>query len=338
MSDLLSFHPFGIYCKQANVFIDPWKKVDRALITHAHSDHARQGSINYLAHPITAAIMRHRLGNVNVQTIAYQKSININGVEITFFPAGHIPGSSQIRLSYQNQTWVVSGDYKVYSDGISEAFEPIKCSHFITESTFGLPVFNFSGTQQNIEKTLSWIEENKNRNYNTVLCGYSLGKAQRIIALLNNNQEIWLHKEIYKTTEILVNEGVNIPNFKNCKELLPEEIPKIKGGVVVVPPGALESKMVKMLEPLQTAYFSGWMHIRGNKNRLGVDLGVSVSDHADWPSLNKAVIETGAENVYVTHGFKKQFSKWLCEKHHLNAVDVETLFEGETMMSKSEAE
>lgn len=325
---LLKINSNGIYCEQANLYIDPWKGVDKAIITHAHSDHARWGSKNYLAHTQSEGILKHRLGaTINLQTLNYNEQLIINGVKISLHPAGHIIGSAQVRLEYNNQVWVASGDYKTFDDGITAPFEPIKCNHFITESTFGMPVYNFEPPEKSYSELVKWVNENHQQNINSVLIGYSLGKAQRILhALKNTNHKIILHNSVYETNNAL--------NFSNANYIrfsvdLPKET--FKNCVIVAPPALTDSAWLKRFEPYKLAICSGWMQIRGWRRRSNADKGFAISDHADWKSLNTAIAATQAENIYVTHGYKAVLAKYLRDEKKLNAFELDTLFEGETI-------
>jgi putative mRNA 3-end processing factor len=327
---LLKFTNKGIYCPPADLFIDPWQPVNKAIITHAHSDHARAGNQFYLAHHSSAGILKHRLGNITLQTAAYHEPIHINGVHISLHPAGHVLGSAQVRLEQKGEVWVVSGDYKTINDGYNVPFEPVRCNHFITESTFGLPIYNFP-SGENIKNRLNqWIHQNANEGFNSVIIGYALGKAQRILKALETELPVLLHTTIYNTNEAL---GFNnsryikfTPDFK--KETL-------NPGVAVATATALGSPWLRRFEPYRLAICSGWMQLRGARRRRNADVGFAMSDHADWKGLNEAVLATGAENIYVTHGYKSAFSKWLREKYGLNAIEIETKFEGESIESES---
>src|SRR4051812_6781815 len=192
-----------MYCRQADVYIDPWKPVDKAILTHAHSDHARTGSRYYLAHRDSEHILRYRLGDISLQTLEYNQPITMNGVSISLHPAGHIIGSAQVRLEYQGEIWVVSGDYKVKTDGYTVPFEPVKCQHFITESTFGLPIYNFPEAAEVNRQMNAWVKQNAEEGFNSVLIAYALGKAQRILTALDTDLPILLHTTVYNTNEAL---------------------------------------------------------------------------------------------------------------------------------------
>jgi putative mRNA 3-end processing factor len=327
---LLKFTSKGIYCEQANIFIDPWKPVDKAIITHAHSDHARIGNRFYLAHKDSERILKYRLGEISLQTLEYNSPINLNGVNISLHPAGHIIGSAQVRLEYKGEIWVVSGDYKVKPDNYTVPFEPVRCHHFITESTFGLPVYNFPDAYEIHKQLNSWVEENTQQGLNSIIIGYALGKAQRILKTLETKQPILLHTTVYNTNETL---GFDNSGYLKFTPDLSKD--SLNPRVIVAPASALGSPWLKRFEPYRIALCSGWMQLRGARRRQNVDTGFAMSDHADWEGLNEAVKNTGAENIYVTHGYQSSFAKWLREKYQLNAVEIETEFEGESIGNES---
>jgi len=327
---LIQFTKSGIYCKQADVYIDPWKPVDKAIITHAHSDHARIGSKHYLAHKDSELILKYRLGNILLQTLNYNEIITINGVTISLHPAGHIIGSAQVRLEYQGEIWVVSGDYKVKKDGYTIPFEPVKCQHFITESTFGLPIYNFPEADEVNLQLNNWVDENTLQGLNSIIIGYALGKAQRILNALKTDRPILLHSTIYNTNHAL---GFDNSNYIKFTQEFKKE--QLNPGIVLATGSAMGSPWLKRFEPYKLAMCSGWMQLRGARRRRNADKGFVMSDHADWQGLNEAVLATGAENVYVTHGYKSVFSTWLRDNYKLNAVEVETLFEGENIENES---
>ncbi len=324
---LLQFNDKGIYCAAADVYIDPWKPVKRALITHAHADHARFGHEHYLCHSDSAPVMRHRLGNnISLQTVHYGVSTKHNGVEFTFYPAGHIPGSAQIKVEYQGESWVVSGDYKLEDDGLSTPFEPVQCQHFITESTFGLPVYAWDDQRSVFEEINAWWRQNQSEGRVSVIAGYSLGKAQRILRGVDTSiGKIFTHGAVENTNEVLRAQGLELPETI----LVNPEHKKadFKGALVVCPPSAMGSTWMRKFAPYSTGFCSGWMRLRGARRRRAMDRGFILSDHADWPGLNRAVQETGAENIYVTHGYKDIYARWLRESMGLNAQPVDTLYE-----------
>lgn len=325
---LLQFNKDGIYCEQAGVYIDPWKPVDKAIITHAHSDHARWGSGSYLAHHDSRGILNYRLGqDIRLETIAYHEPLTMNGVRISLHPAGHITGSAQVRLEYQGEVWVVSGDYKVMPDGITTPFEPVPCHHFVTESTFGLPIYNFPDAAGLNSDLKSWCSGNLNAGKSCVLIGYSLGKAQRILdGIRELSSPVVLHGAIYNTNDALGwNNERYIRYSAGIRKTVSEPL------IVVAPPSVIGSAWLRQFEPYELGVCSGWMQLRGARRRRNADMGFVMSDHADWKGLNEAVLATGAENIYVTHGYKSVYARWLNQQFGLNAVTVDTLYEGEAL-------
>lgn len=327
MSELLTFTDRGIYCEKAKVYIDPWKPVDRALITHGHSDHSRYGHAHYLCTDSARPVIKYRLGNINIESVPYGQTLWINGVKFSFHPAGHIVGSAQIRVEYQGQIWVVSGDYKLENDGISEPFEPISCHVFITESTFGLPVYRWENQKSVFEEINLWWNKNKSEGKVSILSAYALGKAQRVLSGLDNSiGPIFGHGAIENTTDILRKQGIKLPPSSK----VPTEIKRkdMDGAFIIAPPSALDTPWMKKFQPYSLAIASGWMGLRGARRRRAADRGFVLSDHADWPSLNLAIEQTGAERIFVTHGYTELFSRWLNEKGYQSGI-VSTDYQGE---------
>ena len=321
---VLEFRPEGIYCSQGDFYIDPWRPVDKALITHGHADHARFGSKKYLCTDIAAPVIHHRLGNVAIETIPYEKELSLNGVNVSFYPAGHVPGSAQILIEIKGERWVVSGDYKVVDDGLSTPFKPIKCHSFISECTFGLPAFNWSPQEQVFKEINSWWHQCTSDGLTPILAAYGLGKAQRLIAGLDTNiGPILTHGAIEKTNQIMRDQKIAIPETFLVTSKL--DLANFKNAIVLAPPSALSTSWVKKFGKISTGYASGWMAIRGIKRRRAADKGFVISDHADWNGLNLAIKETEAEKIFVTHGYTDSFSKWLQFKG-LNASVVKTEF------------
>lgn len=332
---MLKFDRFGIFCEPAGVYIDPWKQVDKAIITHAHSDHARWGSKHYLSHHISVPVLKFRLGSdINVSGVEYGESFNMNGVKISLHPAGHIPGSAQVRLEYNGEIWVVSGDYKLQHDGVSMPFESIPCHHFVTESTFGLPIYNFPSSAEVHAEINDWWRTNRSLGKNSVIFGYALGKAQRIIQHLDPSiGEIFTHGAVANLNAIVETSGV----LPQSQRIAPEtKKGAIQGAMIVAPPSAMGSPWLKRFEPYSLGICSGWMQLRGARRRRAADRGFILSDHADWNQLNTAIKATDAENIYVTHGYKTVYAKWLREEYKLNAVEVDTLYEGESIEGDKE--
>ncbi|MFN4083683.1 MAG: ligase-associated DNA damage response exonuclease [Bacteroidia bacterium] len=250
---LLTFSNKGIYCQQADIYIDPWRPVKNAIITHAHSDHARFGSSNYLCHINSLPLLQARLGNEpNYQTLHYNEQININGVKISLHPAGHVVGSAQIRLEYNNEVWVVSGDYKTQNDGISIPFEPVKCDVFITESTFGLPIYNWKSESEIFRQIQSWVYQNQENKQNSVIFAYSLGKAQRVLKAVSHiTENIFVHGAVYNMNEAVRKAGIELPNYTKVDSNTDKSL--LKNAVIIAPPSAMGSPWLKKFAPYQTA-------------------------------------------------------------------------------------
>ncbi|MEM6387312.1 MAG: ligase-associated DNA damage response exonuclease [Pseudomonadota bacterium] len=325
MSDrLLTFTTSGIYCPAADVYIDPWRPVDRALITHGHADHARSGMRRYLATEAAAPVMRHRLGEIDLQTTPYGAPIDINGVTFSFHPAGHVPGSAQIRVEHKGDVWLVSGDYKLEEDGISDPFEPVRCNTFITECTFGLPVFNWANPGDVANEINAWWRANTAAGKFSICGAYSLGKAQRILAALDPSiGPILCHGAVEGTNGVLRSQGIALPDTVYVRPEL--DLKTVPGAFVLAPPSALGSTWAGRFRPASTAFASGWMALRGVRRRRSADRGFVMSDHADWAGLTRAIRETEATRIFVTHGYTSIFQRYLSEAGY-NAGIVETEF------------
>jgi len=311
-NNLIQFTNKGLFCPQGDFYLDPWRPVENAIITHAHSDHAKYGHQHYLSHPLTATIMKARLGENDYQTIDWHETITINDVKVSLHPAGHILGSSQIRLEHKGEVWVFSGDYKTENDGISGGFEPVKCHTFITESTFGLPIYKWKPQAEIFADVQQWVLKNKAAGKTSVLIAYSLGKAQRLLPCLAEiTPDIFVHGAVWNMHEALLQTGMKLPPVIRITPETPKEL--TKGGVVIAPPSADGTPWMKRFSPYSVGVCSGWMQVRGNARRRNVDAGFPMSDHADWPGLLQAIDATGAEKVFVTHGFQAALSRYLTE-------------------------
>lgn len=331
----IKFTRKGIYCIPGKFYLDPWYPVNYAVISHGHADHARWGNKHYLCHHDSKAILKHRIGkDISIESLGYNESKKINDVVVTFYPAGHIIGSVQIRLEYKGYVIVFSGDYKTQPDFISTPFETVKCNEFITESTFGLPIYRWKTENQLREELKDWIYQNQQNNRTSVFLGYSLGKAQRIMKLVENTDQIFVHSAIHNLNNAISNSGIPLPE----SQLLTANFNKkdIEKKIVILPPALLGSKMHKQIPNASTAICSGWMQIRGNRRWRGVDAGFVVSDHADWNGLISAVKSTEAEKVYVTHGSQATFSKYLNEIG-IEASEVQTEYGENELESKKES-
>lgn len=310
--DLLRFTPKGIYCEQAGIYIDPVRRVEKALITHAHSDHAIAGHRYYLATQQTVALLRHRLGNkFLMQGVAYNYPLKINGVAISFHPAGHVFGSAQIRLEYKGEVWVVSGDYKLENDRVSEPFEPVRCHTFITESTFGMPCYVWEPQETVFRAIFSWWQRNSKEGRISVLLGYPLGKSQHLLAFLNDFKgNIFVPTETALVNQIIRNAGANLPPSSILNKHSREE--DLQGALIIAPPAIRKSSWLHNIKNYSLAMVSGWVSSRKSaRQTLFGDSGFPLSDHADFPGLIEAVKATGAERIITTHGYAIQFARSL---------------------------
>ena len=324
---MLEFRPQGMFCKPGNFYIDPWLPVDFALITHGHADHARWGMKKYLCHDFTVPILKRRISSqINVQGISYNQSIFINGVKVSFHPAGHIIGSSQIRMEYKGKIVVISGDYKTQDDGLSTPFEPVKCHEFVSESTFGLPIYNWLPVSQLNEQMQDWVLQNQSNGKTSVFIGYSLGKAQRVMQALRNVGKIYVHFSIAKLNEAYKSVGINLPDYEVVD--LRQDIKHLNQSIVILPPSLSDSNVIRKIPNRATAYCSGWMQVRGARRWRSADAGFAMSDHADWNGLLEAIKATEAEKIYVTHGQTAVFAKYLNEIG-IYAEEVKTEFGNE---------
>jgi len=325
---MLEQTPAGLYCRAANFYIDPRQPVENAVITHGHGDHARRGSQHYLAVKDSAGILRARLGEaVNLQTVAYGETVRVNGLRVSLHPAGHILGSAQIRLERGGEVWVVSGDYKIEADATCAPFEPLKCHTFVSESTFGLPVFNWRPQAQIFEAINNWWRQNRERGLTSILLAYALGKAQRIIAGLDSSiGPILTHGAVENMNRCYRDAGIMLPPTRPATDAAAK--PDFAGALVIAPPAADAPAWTKKFAPAAKAFASGWMQIRGNRRRRSVDRGFVLSDHSDWPGLISAIRQTGAETIWLLHGYTAEMVRWLRE-NGWDARAITTQFAGE---------
>ena len=334
MTQVLTFTPRGIYCAAGDFYIDPWRPVPRALITHGHADHARAGHEHYLATHAAGPVLRHRLGAIDLETVEFGEARQIGSARVSFHPAGHVPGSAQIRVQVAGEVWVVSGDYKIEADGVSEPFEPVRCHAFITECTFGLPVFSWAPQAEVAEEINAWWQNSIAQGVTPVLGAYSLGKAQRLLAMLDPSAgPILTHGAVEATNQVLRAQGIALPD---TVQVTPETDAKDHpGAILLAPPSAMDSAWSKRFGKTSSAFASGWMRLRGVRRNRGGDRGFVISDHADWQGLNTAIAETGAERIFATHGYTSQFRSWL-ESQGYDAKIVETEFEGDSLSDAQE--
>lgn|SRR5690606_4923549 len=330
---MLEFRREGMYCPQGRFYIDPWLPVDYAVITHAHADHARKGMTRYLCHPLTAPILKLRLGaDISVQTLPYNQTLMINGVKVSFHPAGHIIGSAQVRMEYKGKIVVVSGDYKLQDDGLTTPFEPIRCHEFITESTFGLPIYNWRSVDQLNRSLSDWVRNNSRNGVTSILVGYALGKAQRIMKAVEGIGKIYVHDAIHRINQAFLQSRIILPEYQRID--FTDRPKDLSSSILLVPPALFGSKVLKGIPSAYTAICSGWMQVRGARRWRSADAGFALSDHADWQGLLNAIRATDAEKVYVTHGFKSELTRYLNEMGR-QAFEVTTAFGAEEEIAET---
>jgi putative mRNA 3-end processing factor len=303
----------GLFCPSGNFFIDAWAPVPLCVITHAHGDHAIRGHGQYICADSSVELLKYRLGNdIPIQSYPYKEKFQINNCDISLHSAGHILGSAQVRIETDKGICVVSGDYKRAADATCEPFELIKCDLFVTESTFALPIYKWEPSEVIAEKMYRWWMENRSKGLCSVLYGYSLGKAQRIMSLLKEwtNEPIYLHGAILPLTEIYSRAGVSLPPFLPVSE---NKKGTFLGELILAPPMAKGTPWLKRFYPNKSAFASGWMQVRGAAKQRNVDQGFILSDHADWPELITTIKETGASEVLTTHGSAGILARYLNE-------------------------
>ena len=301
--DLVVARPEGLYCPPGDFYIDPWRPVERSIITHAHGDHARRGNGHYLAAAPGEGILRSRLGDdIRLQTLAYGERLEHHGVTLSFHPAGHVLGSAQVRLEYQGEVWVASGDYKVEPDGTCAPFEPVRCHTFISESTFGLPIYRWPSQAEIFAGIDAWWRANAAAGKASVLFAYAFGKAQRILHGIDASiGPILVHGAVEPLNEVYRAGGVHLPPTRYAGDIARND-PLLRQALILAPPSAGGSTWMRRFGDYSDAFASGWMLLRGTRRRRGVDRGFALSDHADWPGLLDGPQQTGAERVMVTHG------------------------------------
>lgn len=318
LKELIRWTENGLYCDVGDFYLDPFRRVNRALVTHAHADHAIPGSQSYLATRSTVAFMKARMGRqYKYEIAAYGDEIDINGVKVTFYPAGHIKGSAQIKVEYKGRSCVYTGDYKLIDDGISEAYEPITCDTFITECTFGLPVFRW-GSQEEVYKEIdTWWRNNAAQGVNSLITVYSLGKAQRLLHnLMDFHGPIYCHGAVENMNQVHESLGEKLPPRISLD--LRKKV-KLSGALVLAPGAAMKSNWIRHFKPYQIAGASGWLALRGLRNRRNLDQSFVLSDHVDWVEMNQAVKNAEASKVILMHGYTEQSARWFAE----NGYDVD---------------
>lgn len=306
----------GLYCPAGDFYIDPWRAVPRAVITHAHADHARAGSAHYWAAAEGATLLRHRLGqHIALTPMAYGESVAFGPITVSLHPAGHVLGSAQVRLSDGNSVWVVSGDYKRDIDPTCQPFEPLTCDTFITEATFALPAYRWPPMADVMADLIEWWQENAQAGRSSVLLCYALGKAQRILAALAalpRPGPIYLHGAVSPLTTLYREAGITMAPAEPATQA--SEAENFSTSLIIAPPSAAGTPWMQRFTDPSTAFASGWMRIRGNRRRRGHDRGFVISDHVDWPSLLQTIQQTGAKQVFTTHGRADELVRYLHEQ------------------------
>jgi len=320
--DLIVLRPEGLYCPPGDFYIDPWRPVDRAVITHAHADHARVGHAHYLAAAPGEGVLRARLGaEIDLQLLPYGEAIDHHGVRLSLHPAGHVLGSAQVRLEHRGEVWVASGDYFVsgadadaaIANPTCEPFEPVRCHCFITESTFGLPIYRWQPQRELFAEIDAWWRANAEAGRASLLMGYSFGKAQRILAGVDSSiGPIVVHGAVETLNRAYRSAGVALPDTHVAIDVTDKSL--FRRALVVAPPSVHGSAWTRRFGEHSDAFASGWMQLRGARRRRAVDRGFVLSDHADWPGLQRAIAATGAQRVIVTHGYEAVMVRWLAEQ------------------------
>ena len=326
-ADLVVQRPEGLYCPAGDFHIDPWRPVARAVITHAHADHARTGHGHYLAAHDARHVLRTRLGDISLQTAAYGETVEINGVRVSLHPAGHVLGSAQVRIEHGGRVWVVSGDYKTGPDATCAPFEPVRCDVFITESTFGLPVYRWPADAEVFGAINDWWTANAAASRASVLYCYAFGKAQRILAGVDAGiGPIVVHGAVEPLNAAYRATGVALPATLRVSEV--DDKALYRRALVLAPPSAAGTPWLKRFGDHADGFASGWMQLRGARRRRALDRGFVLSDHADWPGLQQAIAASGAQRVIVTHGQVPVMVRWLREQG-LQAEAFETEYGNE---------
>ena len=333
---LLSVTELGLYCEVGDFFVDPWRPVDRAVVTHAHADHACWGCRRYLTSPSGEGVLRLRMGaEATIDTLAPGQTLDLNGVTVSLHPAGHILGSSQVRVEHRGEVWVASGDYKVEPDPTCAPFEPVRCHTFISESTFGLPIYRWDRESAVFGQVNDWWRSNRDQGRASLLFGYALGKAQRLLAGVDRSTgPIYTHGAVEPMNRAYRAAGVDLPETTYAGSM-----PKgtdWAGALIVAPPSANGTPWARKFGTTSSAFASGWMRIRGPRRRRSVDRGFVLSDHCDWPGLLGAIEATGAGRVLLTHGYTAVVAKYLRERG-VDAGTLATRYEGERDDAPEEA-
>jgi putative mRNA 3-end processing factor len=319
----------GLYCEAGGFHIDPWLPVDRAVITHAHSDHARPGSAAYLCAESGRRVLQLRLPDAHIETVRYGERRTVNGVTLSFHPSGHILGASQIRLEHRGDVWVASGDYKREADPTCEPFEVVPCHTFITEATFALPIYTWDPPASVIDDLLAWWRGNREAGRPSVLFCYALGKAQRILAGIAQRADapVHLHGAMCALTDAYREAGIQLAPTERVTDQMRGKA--LAGALVLAPLSARGTPWMRRLPNASDAFASGLMRVRGVRRQRAFDRGFVLSDHADWRGLLDTIAATGAPRVLVTHGWSEALARYLREERGLDTGVLRTAYEGE---------
>jgi putative mRNA 3-end processing factor len=318
----------GLYCAAGDFHIDAWGPVNRTIVTHAHADHARRGSARYLTARDGVHVLRKRMGaDPTIDPVDYGTTLDLNGVRVSLHPAGHVLGSSQVRIEHRGEVWVFTGDYKRQRDPTCVPFELVRCDTLITECTFGLPIFRWRDPQIVADEINDWWRKNVERERTSLLLAYTLGKSQRVLSMLDPSiGPILLHGAVHAMVEAYRESGVTLPPAEYAT---PENAKKHKGrALVIAPPAAAGSTWVRKFLPISDGIASGWMQVRGFRRRRSADRGFVLSDHVDWPALIQTIDQTGCEHVIATHGYTGPLVRYLTERG-MNASAFATRFKNE---------
>jgi putative mRNA 3-end processing factor len=333
--NLIKLTDKGLFCAAGDFYIDPWKPVRKAVVTHAHADHSYRGNHSYLVPKKGERISRIRLGDeALIETAEYGETVNVSGVKVSFHPAGHVLGSAQARIEHNGEVWIVSGDFKLTPDATCEPFEHVTCDYFITEATFGLPIYKWTPPEILFDEINDWWRENQAQDKVSVIFAYSLGKSQRILNGVDPSiGRIFTHGAVERLTQAYREEGVKIPETTYVGAV--ENKKDFKGGLFVAPPSAIQTPWLKRFGRHSTGFASGWMMVRGARRRKAVDRGFVMSDHADWEGLITAIERAEAETVFVTHGFIDPLVRFLNENGQ-HALPLKANYIGDEQLEFSE--
>ena len=327
LEPLVTVNANGLYCPPGDFHIDPWQAVPAAVITHAHADHLRHGSARYILARPGEGIARVRLGgDREITALDYGQQLQLGATRISLHPAGHILGSSQVRIEHEGRVWLVSGDFKRQADPTCAAYEPLSCDVFVSEATFALPVYRWPATGQVAEEIARWWRSNRDRGMASVLCCYALGKAQRVLAELRAfmDQTVFVHGSVDSMVGVYRRAGVSmLPT-----QAVGSERRDYRGELILAPPAAAGTPWMRRFGEHATGFCSGWMRVRGERRRRGYDRGFVISDHADWEALTATCLATGARQVLLTHGYSDALARYLREQG-LEASALQTAYGAE---------